>query len=107
MTGRPCIPAALRALRQSVFTRGARVGTVPSIAILVTDADTPFNYKDWVTAADELRAASIELYVVTVGSGPYPVAMTAIARDADRVLNIPSVARVTAASDQMLDKLCL
>ena len=107
VNGRPCVPAALRTVRRSVFTRGARTGTVPSVAVLVTDADTPFNYTDWVTAANELRAADIELYVVSVGNGPYPVAMAAVARNATRVINIPSVDDVAAASGRMLTRLCL
>jgi len=106
VTGRPCMPAAIRSLSQSVFPRGGRVGTVPSVAILVTDADTPFDYSDWLTAADEARTAGIEIYVVSVGSGPYPVAMAAVAGDADRVINIPTISNVTAASGQMLNILC-
>lgn len=107
VTGRPCVPAALRSLRRTVFPNGGRVGTVPSVAILVTDANTPFDYTDWLTAADDVRAANIELYVVSVGSGPYPVAMAAVATDADHVINIPTVDNVTAASGRMLDRLCL
>ena len=107
VTGRPCVPAALRLLPQSVFAIGGRAGTVPSVAILVTDADTPFNYTDWLTAADHVRAANIELYVVSVGNGPYPVAIAAVARDADHVMNIPTVDNVTAASGRLLDRLCL
>jgi len=107
VNGAPCVPAALRSLPQSVFPRGGRIGTVPGVAILVTDADTPFNYTDWLTAADDVRAAGIELYVISVGSGPYPVAMAAVARDADHVINIPTVDNVTTVSRQMLDRLCL
>ena len=106
VTGRPCVPAALRSLSRSVFPRGGRSGTVPSIAVLVTDADTPFDYSDWVSAADDARAGNIELYVVSVGSGPYHVAMEAVARDADHVVNVPTVDNVTAASGRMLDGLC-
>ena len=80
---------------------------MPSVAILVTDADTPFDYTDWLTAADHVRAANIELYVVSVGNGPYPVAIAAVARDADHVMNIPTVDNVTAASGRLLDRLCL
>ena len=107
VNGRPCVPDALRSLQQTVFPSGGRTGSVPSIAILVTDSDTPFNYTDWVTAANEVRSADIELYVVSVGSGPYPVAMAAVAMDADHLMNIPTVDNVTAASDQILDRLCL
>jgi len=107
VTGAPCVPAALRSLRPTVFPRGGRLGTVPSVAVLVTDADTPFNYTDWLLAGDDVRSGNIELYVVSVGYGPYPVAMAAVARDADHVISIPNVANVTAASDRMLDILCL
>jgi len=54
-----------------------------------------------------VRAAGIELYVVTVGSGPYPVAMATVARDADHVIDVPTADDVTAAARQMLDLLCL
>ena len=101
------MPAALRSLPQDVFPRGGRAGSVPGVAILVTDADTPFNYTDWLAAADDLRAVGIDLYVVSVGSGPYPVAMAAVARDADHVIDVPTVDNVTTASEQMLDRLCL
>jgi len=107
VTGAPCVPAALRLLEPGVFSSGGRVGSVPSIAILVTDADTPFNYTDWLAAANELRAANIDLYVVSVGTGPYPVAMAAVANDAEHLINIPTVNDVTAASSRMLNILCL
>jgi len=89
-----------------VFPTGGRLGNVPAIAILVTDADTPFDYADWLTAASDVRAAGIELYVISVGAGPYPVAMAAVAGGAERVINIPAVADVTAASSRMVGKLC-
>jgi len=54
-TGAPCVPEALRALPQSVFPRGGRAGSVPGVALLVTDADTPFDYSDWVDAADQVE----------------------------------------------------
>jgi len=104
--GSPCVPAALQSLRQTVFPRGGRSGTVPAVAVLVTDADTPFDYSEWVTAGDYLRAANIDLYVVSVGTGPYPVAMAAVAGDANHVINIPAVDNVTEASGRMLDLLC-
>ena len=54
-----------------------------------------------------MRAAGIELYVITIGNGPYPVAMAAVARDADHVINVPTADDVTSASEQMLRRLCL
>jgi len=74
---------------------------------LVTDANTPFNYTDWVAAAAELRSDNIELYVVSVGNGPYPVAMAAVAGNADRVINVAREDDVTTAAAGMLDRLCL
>lgn len=107
VNGAPCVPAALRALPSSVFPRGGRTGTVPGVAVLVTDADTPFDYTDWLAAADQVRSTGIELYVIAVGTGPYPVAMAAVARDADHVINVPTADDVATASGQMLRRLCL
>jgi len=106
--GRPCVPAALRSLPRAVFPRGGRLGTdVSSIAVLVTDADTPFDYSDWVQAAEDAREeGNIELYIVSVGSGPYRVAMETVARDADHVIDVPTAGDVTTAAGRMLDRLC-
>ena len=104
--GGPCVPDALRTLRQSVFPRGGRAGSVPAVAVLVTDADTPFDFSSWVTAADELRSSGVELYVVSVGNGPYPVAMATVARDDDHAMNIAAVGDVSAAATTMLSRLC-
>lgn len=105
-TGSPCVPAALDLLNTTIFltSRGARLAN--SIAVLVTDASTPFVYTAWTTSADRARLAGVELYAVGVGPGPAGEVLDAVAGSNTRTMRIATSSDVGTAANSLLDRLC-
>lgn len=112
--GRPCVPATIQSLNGTVFSasRGARRGddestSVASIVIIVTDADSPFDYSSWTNAGISARRAGLNVFVVGVGDAPISVVMTSIAGNgADHVLRIDGPGSLAPVADQLLTTLC-
>jgi len=109
IVGPPCIPAAIQSLNGTVFSpsQGARRGSVPSVVIVVTDADSPFNYSPWTNAGVSARLAGLDVYAVAIGNAPYSDVMASIAGDgSDHVLRVNGPDDVTSVADRLLTTLC-
>ena len=96
-----------------VSSRGARRGdngspSVPGVVIVVTDADSPFNYSAFTSAGTAARQAGLDVYVIGVGDAPDVSVMSAIAGSGvNHVLRVSGPNSVATVAGQLLDTLCL
>ena len=100
---------ALKACREQIFTNanGDRTG-VPNIAILVSDGDSNIEPLKTQEAAEELRNAQAEIFVVGVGPNPRIGEINGIASDPDNthVFYMKDSSEVVRAADKLTEELC-
>ena len=100
---------ALQACREEIFTNanGDRTG-VPNIVILVSDGDSNIEPLKTQEAAEELRSAQAEIFVVGVGPNPRIGEINGIASDPDNthVFYMKDSSEVVRAADKLTEELC-
>ena len=108
MDGAPCLPAAILSLNSTVFTtpRGGR-SSASDVVIVVTDANTPFDYSSWTSAGTAALRAGLDVRVVGIGNAPYLIALRALTGNRfNNVFRVNGPDNVTSVVGELVNDLC-